>query len=214
LTATLPSHLREYQRKECAVFRKTRDSFGGLSNMAPGFPMQIDGIAIRTSESLYQACRFPYDPDLQRLVIEQRSPMTAKMITKPHRVHTRADWDSVRVGIMRWVLRVKLAQNWESFGELLRCTGGMPIVEDSYKDTFWGAKAVNSDRLVGQNILGRLLMELRQDLAKSDAEGLRTVQPLPIPDFLLLGTPIGVVRGTEREVPDSPSVVLEQAKLL
>jgi len=45
--------------------------------------------------------------------------MTAKMVSKPHRKDSRSDWDEVRVQIMRWCLRVKLAQHWETFGELL-----------------------------------------------------------------------------------------------
>lgn len=49
------------------------------------------------------------------------------------------------------------------------------------------------DTLIGQNVLGRLLMELREKL-KDDADGmLKTVSPLGIPDFLLLGKPIETV---------------------
>lgn len=47
--------------------------------------------------------------------------------------------------------------------------------------------------LIGQNVLGRLLMELREKL-KDDGEGaLKMVPPLGIPDFLLLGNPIETV---------------------
>jgi len=34
------------------------------------------------------------------------------------------------------------------------------IVEHSERDSFWGAKKVNDETLNGQNILGKLLMEL------------------------------------------------------
>src|SRR5215210_6042070 len=88
---------RTYVRSDSVVFRKTREAFGGLSNMAAGFPMEVDGISISTSEALYQALRFPRDPELQRLIIDERSPMTAKMRTKPHRDRTRPDWDAIRV---------------------------------------------------------------------------------------------------------------------
>ena len=56
------SNLREYERSNAVVFLKTSEAFGGLSNMAPGFPLCVNGIAIRTSEALYQACRFPHVP--------------------------------------------------------------------------------------------------------------------------------------------------------
>ena len=111
---------REYDRQNCIVFRKTNERYGGLSNMAPGFPLIVNGIPIRTSEALYQACRFPHLPDIQQLVIDQTSPMAAKMRSKPFRKQSRPDWDTVRVKIMRWCLRVKLTQNWDKFGGLLR----------------------------------------------------------------------------------------------
>ena len=62
---------RIYKRSESIVFRKTKEAFGGLSNMAPGFPIKIGEIEIGTSEALYQACRFPHSEDIQRMIIEQ-----------------------------------------------------------------------------------------------------------------------------------------------
>src|SRR4051794_19843803 len=109
-----PAETRMYNRLECVAFRTTDGRFGGLSNMAPGFPLCVNGTSIRTSEALYQACRFPHLPDVQQLIIEERSPMTAKMKSKPFRKQSRSDWDAVRVKVMRWCLRVKLAQNFET----------------------------------------------------------------------------------------------------
>jgi len=187
------SQTRSYRPEDCVVFRKTNERFGGLSNMAPGFPLEVNGIRIRSSEALYQACRFPHKPEIQRLIIQQGSPMTAKMKSKPHREGTRADWDAVRVNIMRWCLRVKLAQNWSKFSDLLLATGDRPIVEDSRKDDFWGAIRTDDGTLIGRNILGRLLMELREAVRTSMCEPLRRVEPLNIPQFLLYGKPIGVI---------------------
>jgi len=196
---------RAYQRATSAVFRKTKEKYGGLSNMAGGFPLYINGIRIRTSEALYQACRFPHLPEVQRLIIDQASPMTAKMKGKPHRKNSRKDWYSVRVKIMRWCLRAKLAQNWESFRALLLSTGGKPIVEDSKRDTFWGAKPVNKDTFSGANVLGRLLMELRELLKGPEADSLRIVSRLNIPNFSLLEQEIGVV-GSSDGLYQEPSV--------
>ena len=93
---------------------------------------------------------------------------------------------------MRWCLRVKLAQNWDSFGRLLLSTGDSPIVEDSRKDAFWGAKRAD-EGLIGTNALGRLLMELREELKEPDQDRLKVVEPPPIPNFLLYGQPIAQV---------------------
>lgn len=187
--------LRTYVRGEVVVVYKTKEDFGGLSNMASGYPLHINGVRILTTEALYQACRFPHMPEVQREIIGQHSPMTAKMKSKPHRKDSRADWDDVRYKVMRWCLRVKLAQNYEEFGRLLLATRDRPIVEQSRKDDYWGAKLSDEtgDTLIGQNVLGRLLMELREKL-KDDADGaLKTVPPLSIPDFLLLSKPIETV---------------------
>lgn len=185
-------NIRTYYREDVIAFQKTREAFGGLSNMAPGFSLQVNGVRIRTSEALYQACRFPHLPDIQRKIIEQHSPMTAKMKSKAHIHDSRSDWEKVNFMVMRWCLRVKLSQNYEKFGQLLLDTKDLPIVELSRKDDFWGAKisGKTNEKLVGQNVLGRLLMELRE-LLKSNSRGrLSNVPPLNIPDFLLLGKSI------------------------
>lgn len=194
------SQLRTYDPASCVVFRKTNERFGGLSNMAAGFPLRVNGVSIRTSEALYQACRFPHMPEVQRLIIGENSPMTAKMRGKPYRDQSRGDWDSVRTKIMRWCLRVKLAQNLRSFGDLLIETGDKPIVEYSSKDDFWGARPQEDGSLQGMNILGRLLMELREQIRSGALEDLRAVEPLPLESFLLYGEPIEAIdSGGERE---------------
>jgi type I restriction enzyme S subunit len=195
---SLPSQIRTYNPAESAVFLKTNERFGGLSNMAPGFPLNVNNVRIRTSEALYQACRFPSRPDVQRQIIDDPSPMTAKMRSKPFRKDTRTDWEVVRVKIMRWCLRVKLAQNWETFGKLLLSTGDMPIVEKKIRrKDFWGASEMSDGTLVGVNVLGRLLMQLREQLKTEETDSLRFVEPLAIPEFYLFKMPINPIE--ERE---------------
>ena len=190
-------NLRKYDRVSSVVFFKTKEQFGGLSNMAGGYPLRVNSIDIRSSEALYQACRFPHRSDLQSLVIDQKSPMTAKMKTKPYRNLTRPDWIQVRVDIMRWCLKVKLAQNWPKFSNLLLETGDRAIVEQSRKDDFWGAiPDTHEGLLVGRNALGRLLMELREAITNSIApDDFLIVEPLSIPDFELYNRTIEQVAG-------------------
>lgn len=188
--------LRTYRRTESVVFLKTDEPFGGLSNMAGGYPIHVNGVRILTSEALYQVCRFPHLPDVQKLIIGQISPMTAKMRSKPYRKDSRPDWNQVRVRIMRWCLRMKLANNWNTFSELLLRTGDRPIVEESRKDDFWGAKVVDDGgTLVGMNVLGRLLMELREQVKQQGRDAALDVAPPDIPQFLLFGRPIEVASG-------------------
>lgn len=204
------SLLRTYVRGDAVVFYKTKEDFGGLSNMAAGYPLQINGVRILTTEALYQACRFPHLPEVQREIIGQHSPMTAKMKSKPHRKDSRPDWDEVRHKVMRWCLRVKLAQNYAEFGRLLLATRDRPIVEQSRKDDYWGAKLADDagDILIGQNVLGRLLMELRERLKGEKDDMLKVVPPLGIPDFLLLGKPIETVTARSSDNGQKPQPAL------
>ncbi|HEY4583104.1 MAG TPA: NADAR family protein [Lysobacter sp.] len=201
---------RTYSRADAVVVYKTKESFGGLSNMAAGYPLNIHGVRVHTTEALYQACRYPHLPDVQKEIIGQHSPMTAKMKSKPHRKDSRPDWEEVRYKVMRWCLRVKLAQHYDEFGRLLLATRDRPIVEQSRKDDYWGAKVVDEvgETLVGQNVLGRLLMELREVLKADTDGGLKIVPPLSIPDFLLLGKPIGEVTSRTRGSDDVQRALL------
>lgn len=197
---------RHYLRSDCVVFRKTNERHGGLSNMAGGYPIEVNGIRIRTSEALYQACRFPHIPDLQSQIIDERSPMAAKMRGKPFRASSRPDWDDIRVTLMRWSIRVKLLQNPDRFGAVLDDTGDLPIVEHSRRDRFWGAVALSDEELEGQNVLGRLLMELRDEVREVGISGMSPLPPVAIADFSLLGEPILAV---EMKQPSTPSPALD-----
>ena len=162
--------IRGWSRDTSIVFRKTREEWGGLSNMAAGFPIEVNDVEWSTSEALYQALRFPDHPEVQEMIRAEKGPMSAKMKSKPFRAEcSRRDWDDIRIDVMYWCLQSKLVANEESFGALLRSTGKLDVVEDSSKDRFWGAVAANEERLEGRNVLGVLIMRLRRDYLLGDA---------------------------------------------
>ena len=87
--------------------------------------------------------------------------MTAKHWEKTHR---REDWGQMIVDVMKFCLAQKYEQN-EAFRQELERSKGKYIVEDQTsfpKKTpdSWGVKQ-QGDNFVGPNLLGRLLMELR-----------------------------------------------------
>ncbi|EJB5271609.1 NADAR family protein [Vibrio vulnificus] len=188
---------KQYDIRNVAAFKKTTEQWGSLSNMAAGFPVVVNGVAIKSVEALYQACRFPHLPDVQKNILVQGSPMTAKMVGKPFREQSRSDWLSIRIQVMKWCLRVKLAQNWESFSSVLTQTEEMPIVELSNKDDFWGAKPVDKNIYVGVNALGRLLMQLREQILSFEQEHFMTVPPLKIDNFKLYGENISIIKSSD-----------------
>ena len=70
--------IRKYHKSDCVVFKSTKKKFGGLSNMAPGFPLKIGDRWIKNSEALYQSFRFTDNPDIQKVILNINSPITAK----------------------------------------------------------------------------------------------------------------------------------------
>lgn len=182
---------RIYNINEVISFRKTKEAFGGLSNMASGYGLNVNGIIIPTAEHLYQACRFPNHPELQESIIHEASPMNAKLISRKNTALTREDWNKVRVKIMRWCLEIKLSQNWEKFSALLIETGDKAIVEFTKKDKMWGA-TLEGNTYTGINALGRLLMEVREKYVKTNMLPY-CVSPAPIENFQLLSAQIGIV---------------------
>lgn len=189
-----PKEIRVYEKENSCVFKKNNEEFGALSNMATGFPLLINNVEIKTTEALYQACRFPHISEIQRKIIEQKSPMNVKMISNANKKQSRADWDSVRLKVMKWCINIKLAQNFMKFGMVLHQTGFKSIVENSSKDNFWGA-IPNEDSTIftGKNALGRLLMDLRQTFYGKDRYSLLYIEPPIIDNFLLYNEKIGII---------------------
>jgi len=160
------------------IFRKTKEEWGGFSNMCAGFPIEVNGVQWFTSEALYQALRFPNDPDIQDLIRVQRSPMAAKMKSKPFRLtKSRKDWDDARIEAMRWCLAAKLMANPESFGALLLSSKYTDVVEHSHRDRFWGAVSVSQNYLQGQNVLGVLLTHLRHAFKNDGIASVQAIKP-------------------------------------
>lgn len=182
---------RTYLQIDAIAFQKTTAEFGGLSNMAAGYSVNINDVIIPSAEHLYQACRFPNHPQIQLDIINEPNPMKAKWISRANINNTRTDWDQVRFKIMQWVLEVKLSQNWDSFGNLLLATNDKPIVEVTPHDKVWGA-VKDGESFVGINALGRLLMYVRERYVKTNNYQ-RCIQPVDIPNFLLLGHQIELV---------------------
>jgi hypothetical protein len=126
--------------------------------------------------------------------------MTAKMKSKLYRAQTRPDWESIRIPLMRWCIEVKLLCNWDQFSNLLISTGCLPIVEESKRDDFWGAKIADNETLIGVNALGRLLMDIRGKLDQYIKDGGKLIlHPPQISNFLLFDYPIGTA---ELEIKD------------
>lgn len=189
---------RDWDLNKTAWFRRPSDEFGGFSNMSVSFPLTVLGMHVRSSEHLYQAMRFTHEAEIQRDVLQAKSPMESKRIAREWDAWTRSDWMDIRVNAMQWALRTKLAQHVSRFGSLLKSTGTRPIVEWSRHDSFWGAGPINQETVHGVNVLGQLLTELCDDFIAHEDEA-RTISAPTFPDAHILGIPMVKIVPAEGE---------------
>ncbi len=174
-----------YWPADSAAFRKNKDAFGGLSNMAGGYPMTVyaeDGSSLtaKSSEALYQALRFEDEViveiwehgekrkvGVQSLILSHPSPMGCKMAMKPHIRFTRPEWGDnpnhpgLRQRVMWWSLLVKMAYHTDRLFSILNEAEGRHIVEYSTKDPYWGADLAPDGRYYGRNVLGQMWADIR-----------------------------------------------------
>ena len=178
----MKNQIRVYSVSNSIVFFKTREKYGEFSNMTPGFVIPVEDYLFKSSEALFQTCKFPYSPEIQFEIYDQVNGFSAKKVAQAHKDLIRKDWFEVNIKVMKWVLEMK-AYSSSYFRELLVSTGDVSIVEKSFKDSFWGAQPQGGN-LVGVNALGRLLMGVRRDLNS----GKFSVQLPRINDFYLFGS--------------------------
>lgn len=77
-------------------------------------------------------------------------------------IKIRDDWDAVKFDLMRDIVREKFKQNPELRDKLI-ATGTSHIEEgNNHHDRIWGVCPPGSSQ--GQNWLGRILMEVREEL--------------------------------------------------
>jgi hypothetical protein len=141
------------------------ESFNGdhrfLSNFWPA-RVVLDGVEYPTVEHAYQAAK-TVDPAERRTIADLPTPGQAKRAGK--QVTMRADWDEVKIDLMRDLVRQKF-RHPELAGQLL-ATGEARLIEGNrWGDRFWGQSPVGN----GENHLGRILMEVRRELREMERD--------------------------------------------
>ncbi|MCP3063011.1 NADAR family protein [Myxococcus sp. K38C18041901] len=138
-------------------FYSVTDAHGWCSNFAP-YPIKLGGRTWPTSEHYFQARKFEF-PEDQEALRQARTPMLAARMGRDRKRKLRRDWESIKVSVMREAVRAKFTQH-EDLTRLLLETGDARLVEHTDQDDFWGDGGDGR----GKNMLGRILMEIRQEL--------------------------------------------------
>lgn len=149
-------------------FTKVNFPYGWLGNMA-AFPIKYDNKIWKTSEALFQALRFS-DDSIREIIRMEPSPMGAKMKAKSHKhMYATTPTSNEDVENMKICLKLKFNQYDELREKLIR-TADHTIIEDigvrrGIRHEFWGAYKAEQNKWVGNNKMGKLLMELREELS-------------------------------------------------
>lgn len=136
------------------------DDFYPLHNFS-AFRLRWRGIDFDTSEHAYHWEKFFEVPGAHHIrlgIINARSAHEAFKIGQDHKALRRSNWDDVKVNVMLDILRAKLKQH-DYVREKLLATGERELIEDSWRDDYWGW-GPNRD---GKNMLGKLWMRVRSE---------------------------------------------------
>ena len=153
----------EYPAEECIAIRKVKEQWGVLGNFYPSL-LVVDGLEFVNSEQLFQMMKFTDAETLSSIYEKRGLPLKWAAKSAEKNGMRRADWGKIIIDCMKFCLQIKYSQS-EDFRKALEATKGYYIVEDqssNHKKTAdtWGCKLVNGC-YEGSNLLGRLLMELR-----------------------------------------------------
>lgn len=141
------------------LFYRTNEAYGNFSNFSHS-PILMNSFVWPTVEHYFQASKFT-DWQKQDKIREAASPMEAATEGRKAHPSFRQDWNEVRVEVMRVALRAKFFQHIDLKAELL-ATGEAVLVEHTANDSFWADGGDGT----GANTLGKLLMQLRDEIAR------------------------------------------------
>ncbi len=137
-----------------------------LSNFFPREVTSDTGHTYASVEHAYQAAKATTEEN--RIVIAAAtSPKKAKR--RGAKLPPPPDWEGRKVEIMRRLIRRKFAPGTELAAKLVETKDAELVEGNDWGDTFWG----RCDG-VGENHLGRLLMETRADLRGASSPDDRT----------------------------------------
>ncbi|AFY49671.1 hypothetical protein Nos7524_3897 [Nostoc sp. PCC 7524] len=142
-------------------FYTVNEQYGCFSNFsAHGFV--LDDLYWYTSEHYFQAQKFVGTLHVEQIRLA-KTPKQAANMGRERKRPLRPDWEQVKDNIMREAVLCKFATHAD-IKEILLATGNEEIVENSPIDYYWGCGADGS----GKNMLGIILMEVREILRTTD----------------------------------------------
>ena len=156
--------IQEYPADKTVFFLTVDGEWGLLSNFART-PIVIDGVTFDCTEKLFQVIKFT-DEESRKVIYSKKGQPIKMMARHQEKVGSvRVDWGRIFIDAMKFCLMQKYAQS-EVFRKELERSKGKFIVEQQPNPKrpagAYSAKlSEDGSTWVGPNIMGRLLMELR-----------------------------------------------------
>lgn len=131
-------------------------SYSWLSNFHPVAIFLHDGM-YPTVEHAYQASK-TFDPDDRRRIKNAHTPGQAKRMGRG--IYLQHDWEKIKHSVMLGLIRQKFREAEFGLYNQLLATGDAEIIEDNtWGDTYWGVC-----KGVGENHLGKIIMQVRKEI--------------------------------------------------
>lgn len=142
-------------------YRQQELPFGVFSNFFPA-KIVVNQVEFLTSEHYFQAYKFATtDQQSFNDVVNCYTPGDAAAVGRDRGRPLRSDWESVKDDIMFDAITAKFLQH-DSLFQILMKTDGSMLREKTARDSYWGTGPDDK----GKNMLGILLMKLREELKK------------------------------------------------
>lgn len=127
------------------------------------FAVKWKGQLWPTSEHAYHGAKFlKTAPALAKKVLHTTSAHAALKLAYLHKNKYRKDWNEVKLAIMEDILRHKVKQHPYVLYKLKQ-TGNKLMVEDSFRDAYWGW----GEKRDGENALGKIWMKIGEDIIRT-----------------------------------------------
>lgn len=144
-------------RMSTIYFYKPSNPHGYFSNFYES-PIYLDKKTWPTVEHYFQAQKF-HGTGFEEEIRLLPTPMDAKIAGQDKNKPLRSDWEKIKDDVMRLGVYAKFSQH-ENLKKLLLETGSSHLVEHTSNDNYWGDGGDGK----GRNMLGHILMEIREKL--------------------------------------------------
>lgn len=162
--------IQSYPVSDCIRVHKISEEWGVFHNFY-ATPIKVDGVTFKNAEQLFQLMKFK-DPVVIRRIWngitshDKQCHDIKRTVKSYEKRYRRSDWGVMILDALKFTLMKKYEQ-CEFFRKELERSNGRYIVEDQTnfpkkQPDAWGVKLQpDGETFAGPNLLGRLLMELR-----------------------------------------------------